>query len=214
MQVGALDPEAEAECRDPRGEIVHERTGIPYKSASGRPVVPILPLYFSRDPDTPLRGYSLHRTVSLDQFREMNVMRTYQAQGVRRMARQWMVRAGFLSEDSAAKIAQGLDGEFVEVDLAPGADPRAGNILPVPQAPIPGDIAASTQPRWTGTFGTPASWRRSPVGEVTKSHGHGTEPPGRLHLLRAWDGWPASGMRSSPAWRSTYNVMLSVVLGR
>ena len=197
VQVGALDPEAEAEAETPEGEIVHETTGIPYKSASGRPVVPILPLYFSRDPDTPLRGYSLiHR--SLDQSREMNVMRTYQAQGVRRMARQWMVRAGFLSEDSAAKIAQGLDGEFVEVDLAPGAD-LAGNILPVPQAPIPGDIAAyaTTVDMDIRDAGLLAPFTR---GEVTKSTA--TEQ----NLLAAytsseWDGWPASGTRSSPAWR-------------
>ena len=209
VQVGALDPEAEAEAETPEGEIVHETTGIPYKSASGRPVVPILPLYFSRDPDTPLRGYSLiHR--SLDQFREMNVMRTYQAQGVRRMARQWMVRAGFLSEDSAAKIAQGLDGEFVEVDLAPGAD-LAGNILPVPQAPIPGDIAAyaTTVDMDIRDAGLLAPFTR---GEVTKSTA--TEQ----NLLAAYTSSELGRMARIrdaviTGLAQTYNVMLSVVLG-
>jgi len=209
VQVGALDPDAEADAETPEGEIVHETTGIPYKSASGRPVVPILPLYFSRDPDTPLRGYSLiHR--SLDQFREMNVMRTYQAQGVRRMARQWMVRAGFLSEDSAAKISQGLDGEFVEVDLAPGAD-LAGNILPVPQAPIPGDIAAyaTTVDMDIRDAGLLAPFTR---GEVTKSTA--TEQ----NLLAAYTSSELGRMARIrdaviTGLAQTYNVMLSVVLG-
>ena len=109
VQVGALDEEASAETdnADIEKEMVHETTGIPYKSASGRPVVPVIPVYFSRDPDTPLRGYSLIGR-SADQFRELNVMRSYQAQGVRRMARQWLARSGFLDETAAAKISQGL----------------------------------------------------------------------------------------------------------
>jgi hypothetical protein len=128
--------------------------------------VPIIPLYFSRDPDTPLRGYSLIGRLA-DQFRELNVMRTYQAQGVRRMARQWMVRAGFLSEESAAKIAQGVDGEFIEVDLAPGM-PIEGNISPVPQTPIPADILsyAATVDQDIREGGTLAPFTR---GEVTGS---------------------------------------------
>jgi hypothetical protein len=126
VQVGALPDEAGAGEEAPPPELVHETTGIPYKSASGRPVVPIIPVYFSRDPDTPLRGYSLIAR-SVDQFRELNVLRTYQAQGVRRMARQWMVRAGFLSDDAAAKVAQGVDGEMIEIDLQPGL-PLEGNI--------------------------------------------------------------------------------------
>jgi len=164
VQVGALSTTPTAEGEEP--ELQHETSGIPYKSASGRPVVPIIPLYFSRDPDTPLRGYSLIGR-SRDQFRELNLMRSYQAQGVRRMARQWMVRAGFLSEDAAAKITQGLDGEMIEVDVAPGT-PMDGNIVPVPQAPIPGDIAAYalTVDKDIKDAGLLAPFTR---GEVTKS---------------------------------------------
>ena len=137
-------------------------------------------------------------------------MRTYQAQGVRRMARQWMVRAGFLSEDSAAKIAQGLDGEFVEVDLAPGAD-LAGNILPVPQAPIPGDIAAyaTTVDMDIRDAGLLAPFTR---GEVTKSTA--TEQ----NLLAAYTSSELGRMARIrdaviTGLAQTYNVMLSVVLG-
>ena len=209
VQVGALDSEAAADAETPDAEIEHETTGIPYKTASGQPDVPIIPMYFSRDPDNPLRGYSLlHR--SLDQFREMNVMRTYQAQGVRRMARQWMVRAGFLSEDGAAKIAQGLDGEFIEIDLNPG-QPIEGNIVPVPQAPIPGDIAAyaNTVDMDIRDAGLLAPFTR---GEVTKSTA--TEQ----NLLAAYTSSELGRMariRDAVITNiaSTYNVMLSVVLG-
>lgn len=207
VQVGALSTDPGAAEQEP--ELEHETSGIPYKSASGRPVVPILPLYFSRDPDTPLRGYSLISR-SRDQFREMNLMRSYQAQGVRRMARQWMARAGFLSEDAAAKITQGLDGEFIEVDLAPGAQ-LEGNIIPVPQAPIPGDIAAYslTVDNDIKDAGLLAPFTR---GEVTKSTAteqqllaaYTSSEIGRMARIR-------DGVITGIA--STYNIILSVVLG-
>jgi len=207
VQVGALSTDPVAEGKEP--ELEHETSGIPYKSASGRPVVPILPLYFSRDPDTPLRGYSLISR-SRDQFREMNLMRSYQAQGVRRMARQWMARAGFLSEDAAAKITQGLDGEFIEVDVAPGT-PLEGNIIPVPQAPIPGDIAAyaMTVDNDIKDAGLLAPFTR---GEVTKSTA--TEQ----QLLAAYTSSEIGRMariRDSviTGIASTFNIMLSVLLG-
>ena len=209
VQVGSLDDTASADAETPDAELVHETTGIPYKSANGRPVVPILPLYFSRDPDTPLRGYSLVQR-SLDQFREINVMRTYQSQGVRRMARQWMVRSGFLSEDGAAKIAQGLDGELIEIDLPPGAA-LEGNITPVPQAPIPADITlyAQTVAQDINNAGLLAPFTR---GEVTKStateqrllSSYTSSEIGRMARVR--DGVITGIAR-------TYNVMLSVVLG-
>ena len=209
VQVGALEPEVDGGGPDAQPELMHETTGIPFKSASGRPVVPIIPLYFSRDPDTPLRGYSLIGRLA-DQFRELNVMRTYQAQGVRRMARQWMVRAGFLSEESAAKIAQGVDGEFIEVDLAPGM-PIEGNMSPVPQTPIPADILsyAATVDQDIREGGTLAPFTR---GEVTGSTA--TEQ----QLLNAYTSSEISRMariRDSAitSIASTYNVILSVVLG-
>ena len=209
VQVGALDSAAGSDAEMPDVEIEHETTGIPFKSASGQPVIPIIPLYFSRDPDTPLRGYSLVGR-SLDQFREMNVMRTYQAQGVRRMARQWMVRAGFLSEDGAAKISQGLDGEFIEIDLQPGL-PIEGNITPVPHAPIPADIGlyAQTVSNDINDAGLLAPFTR---GEVTKSTAteqnylaaYTSSEIGRMARIR-------DSVITNIA--NTFNVMLSVVLG-
>ena len=209
VQVGALDESAAADTETPDAELVHETTGIPYKSASGRPVVPIVPLYFSRDPDTPLRGYSLiHR--SLDQFRELNVMRTYQAQGVRRMARQWLVRAGFLSEDGAAKVSQGLDGEFIECDLQPG-QPLEGNMIPVPNTPIPADISgyAMIVEQDIRDAGLLAPFTRGEVSGTTATEqnllaAYTSSEVGRMARIR--DGLITSVAR-------TYNIVLSVILG-
>ena len=204
VQTGALEEDADAEP-----ELTHEKTGIPFKSASGRPIVPIVPLYFSRDPDTPLRGYSLLQR-SKDQFAELNILRTYNAQGVRRMARQWLVRAGFLAEDAAAKIAQGLDGEMIEIDLQPGF-PLEGNIMSVPQAPIPADISlyAATVENDIREAGLLAPFTR---GEVTRStateqqllSSYTSSEIGRYARIR--DGVITEAAR-------TYNIMLSVVLG-
>ncbi len=209
VQVGALDEEADAEAETPEAELEHETTGIPYKTSSGRPVVPIIPVYLSRDPDTPLRGYSLLDR-SYDQFRELNVLRTYQSQGVRRMARQWLVRAGFLDDVGTSKIGQGLDGEFIEVDLPPGT-PLEGNITPVPNAPIPADIQlyAETVTSDINDAGLMAPFTR---GEVTKA----TATEQRLladytssevgRMARTRDAVITEVAR-------VYNIILSVLLG-
>jgi len=207
VQIGALEETVDGQA--PEAEFQHETTGIPYKTANGRPIVPIVPVYFARDPDKPLRGYSLVER-SRDQFRELNLIRTYQAQGVRRMARQWMVRAGFLSEDAAAKISQGLDGEFIEVDTQPG-QPLEGNMVPVPTAPIPGDIAAYalTVDGDIRDAGLLAPFTR---GEVTKSTA--TEQ----NLLAAYTSSEIGRMarirdEAITSVARVYNIMLSVVLG-
>ena len=92
---------------------------IPFTDADDKPLVPIIPLYFSRLPDNPLRGYSAMKRV-YDQTVEMNVVRTFQANAVRKAARQWFVRRGVLQEDEMARIQRGDDGAIIEVDLPPG----------------------------------------------------------------------------------------------
>ena len=209
VQVGALDPDVKAGGEAEEAELEHEKTGIPYKSASGRPIVPIIPLFFSRDPGVPLRGYSLVDR-SYDQFRELNVMRTYQAQGVRRMARQWLMRAGFMSEDAVAKLSAGRDGEVIEVDLQPGM-PLDGNIIPAPQGPIPADISlyAQTVEADIREAGLLAPFTR---GEVTKATA--TEQ----NLLASYTSSEIGRMARQrdeviTSIARVYNVMLSVVLG-
>jgi hypothetical protein len=120
------------------GESVEKFDGIPFRTASDRPIVPIVPLFMSREPDNPLRGYSALRRV-YDQVVEINTIRTFQANGIRRCARQWMVEAGVLDPESMAKIAQGQDGEFIEIELSPGQDLRSA-IAPVPHTPVPPEL--------------------------------------------------------------------------
>jgi len=184
-------------------------TGIPFKTASGRPVVPIIPLYLSRDPDTPLRGYSLLDR-SYDQFEELNILRTYQSRGVRRMARQWMVRAGFFDDTAAAKVAEGRDGEFIEVDLPPGAA-LEGNILPVPNAPIPADIPlyAQTVTADINDAGLMAPFTRGEVSNTTATE---------QRLLADYTSSEVGRMARSrdevvTAVARTFNIMLAVMLG-
>lgn len=117
--------------------------GIPFRTLSDRPVVPIVPIYMSREPDEPLRGYSALRRV-YDQIVEVNTTRTFQANGVRKAARQWMVEKGVLDPESMAKISQGADGEFIEVEISPGQDLR-GAIVPVPHSPVPPELESYLQ---------------------------------------------------------------------
>ena len=126
------------------GELEPEKfTAIPFRTASGKPVVPIVPIFMSREPDEPLRGYSALRRV-YDQIVEINTIRTFQANGIRKAARQWMVAKGLLDPESMAKIAQGQDGEFIEVELSPGQDLRS-SIAPVPHTPTPPELEVYEQ---------------------------------------------------------------------
>ena len=171
--------------------------------------MPIIPLYFSRDPGVPLRGYSLVDR-SYDQFRELNVMRTYQAQGVRRMARQWLMRAGFMSEDAVAKLSAGRDGEVIEVDLQPGM-PLEGNIISAPQAPIPADISlyANTVENDIREAGLLAPFTRGEVSRTTATE---------ANLLQSYTSNELGRMARQrdeviTSIARTYNIILSVVLG-
>ena len=121
-----------------------------------------------------------------------------------------MVRAGFLDDEAAAKVAEGRDGEFIEVDLPPG-ESIEGNMMPVPNAPIPADIQlyAQTVTADINDAGLMAPFTR---GEVTGS----TATEQRLladytssevgRMARTRDEVVTSVAR-------TFNIMLSVMLG-
>jgi hypothetical protein len=211
VQVGALEPGVNANTSkdDVTVEMVHETTGIPYRSAAGTPVVPILPLYYSRDPETPLRGYSLIARI-YDQLRDLNVLRTYQSNGVRRMARQWLVLAGLLDPDAQSKIAEGVDGEFIEVS-APVETDLTGKIIPVPQQPIPADIEQFAQQSEVDiqSAGVNAPFVSGSVTGVTATENrllqeYTASQLGRMARTR--DALIADMAR-------VYNTMLSVILG-
>ena len=116
---------------------------IPFKDSAGHPVAPIIPLYFSRQPDLPMRGYSALRRV-YDQVQEINILRTYQASMVRRAARQWVVESGVFDAEAMSKLSQGVDGEFIEVELSQGQQ-LSGSIVAVPHTPVPPELERYVQ---------------------------------------------------------------------
>ena len=121
------------------GDIKEKRyNAIPFKDSADHPIAPIVPLYYSRQPDIPLRGYSSLRRV-YDQVQEHNIIRSYQASMVRKSARQWVVESGVFDAEAMAKLTQGVDGEFIEVELSPGQQ-LAGSIIPVPHTPVPHEL--------------------------------------------------------------------------
>tara|TARA_R100000654_G_scaffold16146_1_gene34041 strand:- start:4285 stop:5046 length:762 start_codon:yes stop_codon:yes gene_type:complete len=50
-----------------------------------------------------------------------------------------MVEKGVLDEEAMSKIAQGQDGEFIEIELSPGQD-LSRSISPVPHNPVPPEL--------------------------------------------------------------------------
>lgn len=111
---------------------------IPFVDAANNPLAPIVPLYFSRQPDLPLRGYSaLQRVYS--QVEETNIIRTYQSTMVRRAARQWIVKKGVFSDEDMAKLALGADGEYIEAEISPAMS-ISNAIQAVPHTPVPTEL--------------------------------------------------------------------------
>ena len=108
---------------------------IPFENASGEAVIPIVPLYFNRIPDNPLDGYSAMKRI-YDQIYESNLIRTFQANAVRKASRQYLIRKGALDEEQMAQLASGVDGLFVEVD-----DENINNcVVPLPQNQTPPEL--------------------------------------------------------------------------
>ena len=117
------------------GESFLMSSPIPFENVSKESVVPIVPLYFNRIPDNPLDGYSAMKRI-YDQIYETNLIRTFQANAVRKASRQYLVRKGALDEEQMAQIASGIDGLFIEVD-----DENINNaVVPVPQNQTPPEL--------------------------------------------------------------------------
>ena len=117
------------------GESFLMSSPIPFENVSKEAVVPIVPLYFNRIPDNPLDGYSAMKRI-YDQIYETNLIRTFQANAVRKASRQYLVRKGALDEEQMAQIASGIDGLFIEVD-----DENINNaVVPVPQNQTPPEL--------------------------------------------------------------------------
>jgi hypothetical protein len=117
------------------GEKFLLKEEIPFYDAQGNALIPIVPLYFNRIPDCPLDGYSAMRRI-YDQIYETNLIRSFQANAVRKASRQYLVRRGALDEEQMAQITSGIDGLFVEVD----DDDLVGVVRPLPQNPTPPEL--------------------------------------------------------------------------
>jgi len=95
------------------------------------PLPPIVPLYYSRIPDSPMEGYSsLFRIY--DQIFEKNIVRSFWANAIRRDSRQYLYKEGKIDEDALAKITAGVDGAMIAVD----ADSLDGLIKVVEVPPL------------------------------------------------------------------------------
>lgn len=110
---------------------------IPFRKFDGTPDNNIIPMYFNHVPDRPLDGYStLRRTY--DQALEMNIIRSFQANAVRKASRQWLVKKGAFDEEQMAQLIAGVDGAYVEVD----SDTLDGVMRAVPHTSTPPEVAA------------------------------------------------------------------------
>lgn len=128
----------EIEIGDGENTDVQKYDQIPFTDSANNPIAPIVPLYFSRQPDIPMRGYSALRRV-YSQVEETNIIRTYQSTMVRRSARQWVVKKGVFTDEDMAKLALGADGEYIEAELSPSQN-LAGSIQAVPHTPVPAEL--------------------------------------------------------------------------
>lgn len=139
VEVGSslvVEPGAEGEEPEPRETETY--TGIPLRSASDRPVIPIIPLFLASDPETPLRGYALMERIR-DQLVELTRVRSMQAQGVKKAARQYLARKGAADSKVMEIIQEGVDGEVVEINPPPGVS-LAEFMIPIPNLPTPPEL--------------------------------------------------------------------------
>jgi hypothetical protein len=120
-----------------KGNKFLDSTVIPFRNNNNEPIVPIVPVFFNRLPDKPMVGYSAMARV-YDQLFEINLIRTFQANAVRKCSRQYLIKRGALDEDQMAQVTSGIDGLFIEVD----EDDISNVVRPIPHNPMPSEMEA------------------------------------------------------------------------
>ena len=113
---------------------------IPFRDYADRPVVPLIPFFFSSIPGTPMIGYSAVRRI-YDQCYEKNIIRSFQAGAIRKASRQYLVKKGILDEEQMAQVTSGIDGLFIEVD----EEDLSSVIKPIPHTQTPTEIGLYAQ---------------------------------------------------------------------
>lgn len=116
-----------------------DKGDIPFKSWNGRPISTLVPFIFSTMPHKPMEGYSTLRRV-YDQLYEKNIVRSYQASAVRKVARQYLMRAGAFDEEGQGHVRSGIDGLFISVELDPG-ERLTEVVAPMPHTPLPAETS-------------------------------------------------------------------------
>jgi hypothetical protein len=173
---------------------------IPFRDSEDQPHPPIIPLYYNRIPDQPLLGYSAIKRV-YDQLFEMNIIRSFQANAVRKASRQWLVKKGAMTDDEMNQVTSGIDGLFVEVE---SDDPLDTLIRPVPHQNLPAEVsrymadvirdkdsgsvtAAFTRGEATKATATEiaalAAYTTSEIGRMARERDGAIEMMGRIYLL-------------------------------
>ena len=116
-------------------KLLDETSPIPVRTYDDTPLPPIVPLYYSRIPDSPMEGYSsLYRIY--DQIFEKNIIRSFWANAIRRDSRQYLYKEGAIDEEALAKITSGVDGAMIPVD----GDTLEGIIRPLEVPALSGNF--------------------------------------------------------------------------
>jgi hypothetical protein len=120
-------------------KVLERLDPIPFRKYNGRPLSPLVPVYFNQAIDVPLQGASALRRV-YDSIVELINLRTVWANGIRKEARQMIARKGALDEEAKAIYAENRDGAVLEVELMPN-ESLAGVIQNVPVATLSPDFS-------------------------------------------------------------------------
>jgi len=120
-------------------KILERIDPIPFRKYNGRPLSPLVPIYFNQAIDVPLQGSSALRRV-YDSIVELINLRTVWANGIRKEARQMIARKGALDEEAKAIYAENRDGAILEVELMPN-ESLAGVVQNIPIATLSPDFS-------------------------------------------------------------------------
>lgn len=113
---------------------------LPFEDADGTPLPNVVPLTLDREIAYPFRAIGAMDQMMPQQV-ELNMMRTFGAQDVRRNARKFQYEDGAISDEELAKLNNGVDMQGVK--RAPNVDP-ARALSMIPNQPIAADTLQYT----------------------------------------------------------------------
>ena len=120
------------------GKTWLEETVLPFRNLDNEPFAPIGPFMYTSLPDFPLLGYSAMKRV-YDQLYELNIIRSFQANAVRKASRQWLVRKDRVDAESMNQVTSGIDGLFIPVETE-GNESLSDIIHAIPHTSTPVEV--------------------------------------------------------------------------